>query len=231
MLVCEGRNDAARWRQGDNVLLRHVGSAKTYVWPHTVVRDEGDVVLMYIPEGTKILRARTGGSPPELMPSFTSKMDVLRVLDVTLRYSVWLVWVAAMGTPSYWPHFEGPNRFRGWKADIHSLPVRTDFAFDYTDDSLDLIVTPDRELLSKDEAHFQMLVDAGVYSMSEAREIYRVYGQADQAAKERHFPFDVSLVDWRPFPSWTIPTAPADSVSYGDIETNLTTGWPFDPRF
>ena len=72
--MCEGRNDAARWREGDNVLLRHVGSAKTYVWPHTVVRDEGDVVLMYIPEGTKILRARTGGSPPELMPSFTRSL-------------------------------------------------------------------------------------------------------------------------------------------------------------
>lgn len=136
-----------------------------------------------------------------------------------------------MGTPSYWPHFQGPDRFRGWKADIHSLPVRTDRGFDYTDDSLDLILTPDREVLRKDEAHFQMLVDASVYSSSEAKEIYRVYEEAEQAAKERRFPFDESLVDWRPNPSWTIPIAPADSVSYGDIETNLTTGRPFDPRF
>lgn len=221
----------ARWREGDNIILRHVGSAKTYVWPHTIVHDDGDVVLMYMPEGTKIRRARTGGALPEPMPSFTARMDVLRVLDVRLRYSVWLVWVATMGTPSYWPHFEGPDRFRGWKADIHSLPVRTDRGFDYTDDSLDLIVTPDRELLGKDEAHFQMLVDAGVYSASEAREIYRVYKEAEQAAREGRFPFDQSLVDWRPNPSWTTPTAPSDSVSYGNTEINLTTGRPFDPRF
>ena len=104
----------ALWREGENVILRHVGSAKTYVWPHTFVRDDGDVVLMCMPEGTKIRRARTGGSPPEPMPSFTARMDVLRVLDVRLRYSVWLVWGATVGTtPSYWPHFEGPNRFRG----------------------------------------------------------------------------------------------------------------------
>ena len=185
----------ARWLEGDNVLLRHVGSAKTYVWPHTIVRDDGDIVLMYIPEGTEIRRARTGGSPPEPMPSLTSRMDVLRVLDVRLRYSVWLVWVVAMGTPSYWPHFEGLDRFRGWKADIHSLPLRTDRGFDYTDDSLDLILTPEREILMKDEAHFQMLVDARVYSASEAKEIYRVYEEAEQAAKERRFPFDESLVD------------------------------------
>ena len=113
---------------------------------------------------------------------------------------------------------------------MHSLPVRTDRGFDYTDDSLDLIVTLDREFISKDEAHFQMLVDAGVNSASEAREIYRVYKEAEQAARERCFPFDDSLVDWRPNASWTIPTAPADSVSYGDIEINLTTGRPFDPR-
>ena len=221
----------ARWREGDNVILRHVGSAKTYVWPQIIVCDGGDVVLLYMPEGTEIRRARTGGSPPEPMPSLTSRMDVLRVLDLRLRYSVWLVWGAAMGTPSYWPHFEGPDRFRGWKADIHSLPVRTDRGFDYTDDSLDLIVTPAGELLSKDEAHFQMLVDAGVYTASEAREIYRVYEEAEQAARERRFPFDESLVDWRPNPSWTTPTAPVGLVSYGDIKINLTTGRAFDPRF
>lgn len=221
----------ARWRKGDTILLRHVGSAKTFVWPHTIVRDDGDVTQMYMPEGTEILRAKTGGSPPDLMPSFTSQMDVLRVLDVRLRYTVWLVWVAAMGTPPYWPHFEGPNRFRGWKVDIHSLPERTNHGFDYTDDSLDLIVTPDCEVLRKDEAHFQMLVDAGVYSASEAKDIYQVADEAEQAATERRFPFDDSLVEWRPCPSWTIPTASADSVFYGDIETNLSTGRRFDPRF
>ncbi len=51
------------------------------------------------------------------------------------------------------------------------------------------------------------------------------------AAKERRFPLDESLVDWRPCPSWTIPNAPANSVSHGDIEANLTAGRSFDPRF
>ena len=39
--------------------LRFAGPASTSWWPHTIVRNEGDVVLMYMPKGSEITRART----------------------------------------------------------------------------------------------------------------------------------------------------------------------------
>ena len=56
-----GLTGAARWRERDHdhVLLRRAGPTRTFSWPHTIVRNEGDVVLMYMPKGSEITRART----------------------------------------------------------------------------------------------------------------------------------------------------------------------------
>ena len=51
--------EAVLWREGDHVLLRPVACARTYVWPHTIVGNGGDGLLMYMPEGNEITRART----------------------------------------------------------------------------------------------------------------------------------------------------------------------------
>ena len=41
------------------MLLRRAGPTRTFSWPHTIVRNEGDVVLMYMLKGSEITRART----------------------------------------------------------------------------------------------------------------------------------------------------------------------------
>ena len=41
------------------MLLRRAGPARTLSWPRTIVRNEGDVVLMYLPKGSEITRAQT----------------------------------------------------------------------------------------------------------------------------------------------------------------------------
>ena len=134
-----GLTGAARWRDRDHVLLRRAGPTRTFSWPHTIVRNEGEVVLMYLPKGSEITRARTAS--------------------------------------------------RVGRRTSHSLSVRTERGFDLTDDVLD-----DR-VLQKDGADFRMPVDAGVYSASEAREVCRVYDQAERAAAPTRFPFDGSPVD------------------------------------
>ena len=76
--------------------LRHVASARTYAWPHTIVRNDGDVLLMYMLEGSEITRARTASEdgrrtshslPVRTERGFDLTVDALD-LSVTLESKV-----------------------------------------------------------------------------------------------------------------------------------------------
>ena len=65
--------------------------------------------------------------------------ECLRLMFPGEPYSIWLHWSR---TP--------PRRFTGWYVNLEAPFVRTDIGVDTTDNSLDLVVTPDFECRWKD---------------------------------------------------------------------------------
>jgi len=80
--------------------------------------------------------------------------------------------------------------------------------FDTGDHVLDLDVGPDLRWRWKDEDEFAIAQQIGRFTPDQAAAI-RAEGERVIADIEaRRWPFDGSLLDWRPDPSWPVPSVP-----------------------
>jgi hypothetical protein len=188
-----------RWQRGDTVMLRDVGNFSGILWcrPHVVVEDRDDLLALYEPEGAMIHRwrmaERTFGPPAPV------RMDFLRLMFPGKAYAVLLVFDAGTGAPPWYaPFFDGTERFRGWKVNLESPFRRTELGFDTTDEFLDIIVRPDRSWYWKDEEHVLPWLERGAYSPADVEQIRSAGREAEALISAGAFPFDETLVDWRP---------------------------------
>ena len=98
--------------------------------------------------------------------------------------------------------------FLCWYVDLKRPHMRTRVGFDTRDLDLDIVVGPDLSWAWKDEDEFEARYTAGFITDAEAQEV-RATGEAMIPLIEAGTaPFDSSMVDWRPDPSWPIPAHP-----------------------
>ena len=124
--------------------------------------------------------------------------NVLVVAQPGAWWSSWIFWDAET--------FE----FLSWYVNFEVPWVRSRLGFDSKDLSLDLVVTPAREVIEKDRDDFDERVRRGLISATEAREVELANLAARQAIRDGIPPFDESWNGWRPDPTWEQPHLPAD---------------------
>lgn len=224
-------SDTPTWAPGDCITLRYVGHALRdrgrneagllQGWPYVVVQDTPSLLALWMPVGThmKLIdmadRKRVlpdlvhGAHPYDPM----RRGEVLRLMPPGRSYSIWLHW-----SP------DAERRFLGWYVNLEAPFVRTAIGVDTTDDSLDVIVTPDFEWRWKDEDLTEGWIEHGVYTRAEMDRI-RATGLGIVADIEaRRFPFDGAWIDWHPVPVWQVPEVTPGWENRPGYDLALSTG-------
>ena len=100
--------------------------------------------------------------------------------------------------------------FKGWYVNLQDPVRRVPTGWDTADHVLDLWVDPGGRWAWKDEHEFAEAIRIGRFSETEAEAI-RAAGRAVIPKIEAQvWPFDRSLIEWRPDPGWSMPGMPDD---------------------
>ncbi|OLC57441.1 MAG: hypothetical protein AUH85_03460 [Chloroflexi bacterium 13_1_40CM_4_68_4] len=199
-----------RFRPGEAITWRSIAAREGVVghaWPWTMVRDEADLIVLYMPAGAS-LKMRTGdfGGPRD---RFLIRWDggyrdnVWTGAAVTLlhrpedAHSVWLARDAETIRPLWWY----VNLEEHWR--------RTAIGFDSRDQWLDLWADAERrEGTWKDEDELQWAVEHEIIDAEAAAEVRREGERALQRVQRWEAPLDQGWERWRPDPAWRVPVLP-----------------------
>lgn len=185
-----------RFQSGDEVVLRYItrfGDGVGMSWPYRVVRDDDDLLALYIPRGSVYMQWHTHPEGTRQLVEANWRRDVLRLMFPGKPYSIWLFWE---GEPraftTYYVNFEEPFR-------------RTPVGFDTNDHTLDIIVAPDLTWTWKDKDDFERLIANGHFSEAFGNEVRAAATEVLAIIESKASPFDGSWETWSPPLEWTAP--------------------------
>lgn len=207
------------WPGGSQVLYREVAHGK--VWtarPVTVIRDAPDLVALVFRRGTRwkvcapadpgtdLLRCKAGLRSWRLDDAVWGRGDTVFLIAPGSAHAVHVQW-------------DELGRFAGWYVNLQEPIRRTSLGFDFLDQELDIVVSPDLDWHWKDRDHLARARQIGLFSPDEANAIEHEAHGVVRDIRRRATPFDGSWNDWRPPPNWTTPSLPDgwDRTGLGDI--------------
>ena len=198
------------WREGSGPL--GTGAAVTdtrvphFAQPVTVVRDDADGLVAWLPCTTPVLRAERAdgrGKRDDPATMFTADLvlhsgthaffDQLRIAPTGCPWSVWVFFA------------EGSGEFAGWYVNLEAPHVRDQRTVFTSDHVLDLVVDPDRTVVRKDEDELTLAVHQGVFDRSQAAAIEKTAEAVEQLVTDWGSPFCDGWETFRPDPGWTVP--------------------------
>ena len=192
------------WEPGTSIMWRY---GDGFAEPMTVVRDDDDGLVAWLPAGTPTRKlVRADGRPLRADPStmFTAERivvdgvwedhDVLRIAPTNAWWSVWVFFDATT------------HAFEGWYVNIEDPHTRGDHEVRTRDHVLDLWVEPDRTCSRKDEDELTLAVEQGRYNLDEHDLITSVATSAEKVIAEWGSPFCDGWEDFTPDPAWTVPS-------------------------
>jgi uncharacterized protein len=191
-----------RWDPGDPVIVREVWQGRVWtVRPPIVVRDERELVALYMPDGCPWLRPVDESGFYLRMPGsdWSLKEERLNIHHLSLTiphepHSVILMW-------------EADWKLRCWYINLEEPIRRTTIGFDFMDQTLDIVISPDMTAWRwKDEDEFEEGIKKGLYSREQELPIRAEGERALERLLAREPPFDERWEDWRPEPTWAMPT-------------------------
>lgn len=186
-----------------------LGHLPVLVMPVTVVADRGELIAHYLADGTRYLRrvAVDGTPPPRVIPA-AAISDVGTRFEVgTWRGSHRLIVTRPGQSHAVFLKWSAPGwEFLEWYVNLQGPLRRTARGFETRDHFLDIRVAPDRSWQWKDEDELEEAIDVGRVTREGADAIRREGERVIPDIEAGRFPFDDSLIDWRPDPSWTIPS-------------------------
>ena len=198
------------FQPGQTILLRELWQGN--VWsarPAIVVQDEPELIILYIPAGTGTNWKRAialDGTPATIENRLRSGwlledvewlgFDLLRMTIPGANYSVLIFWNTDDGSLQRWYiNLEDPLR-------------RTALGFDYIDQLLDIIATPDLTSWHwEDEDELEEAISLGLISSARADALRREGEKAIAWLQSGNSPFN-GWEKWRPDPLWQIPVLP-----------------------
>jgi predicted RNA-binding protein associated with RNAse of E/G family len=188
-----------RWNSGDQILLREMYNAK--IWtetPVTIVQDERDLLVLYTYAGTVRKRPVDENGQflrlPEARWNLVDEVfehEALRLIIPESFFSVLALWT------------KEHQEFLGWYINLEDPLRRTSTGFDYLDQVLDIIVSPDRlKWYWKDEEELLEAQARGLLSEQKANLLRREGQRAIELLCSGLPPFDCNWEDWRPHRDW-----------------------------
>jgi hypothetical protein len=205
---------ALRWQPGDQALLRYRRRGPvSFAYPVTVVQDGPDHTALFLRAGTPIKRrVMPDGTPfARRLPYAEAVQIPLRVGDGTWGANHALILFRdqdAFDVRLFWG--EDNWAFRGWYVNLQRPVVRVPTGFDTADHVLDIWVEPDGRWSWKDEDEMATAVEIARFTADEAAAIRAEGERVIAVIAARCWPFDASLVDWRPDPAWPVPQVPGN---------------------
>jgi len=188
--------DERRFEPGNEVVLRYItrmDGVPGMSWPAFVVRDEADLLALYIPRGTTCMRWETPAGGQRRLVEGDWRRDTLRLMFPGRGYSVWLFWE---GEPraftTYYVNFEEPFR-------------RTPIGFDTNDHALDIVVALDFAWRWKDLDEFEGLITSGNFSEEFGAAVRVAAEDVVRIIEGRGSPFGDGWESWLPPESWGLP--------------------------
>ncbi|WBL35615.1 DUF402 domain-containing protein [Tepidiforma flava] len=209
-----------RFEPGETVALRYITRADSTVgmtWPARVVRDDDELVALWIPEGAEY-RAwhRPPGEPRRLGPA-RWRRETLRLMFPGRAHSTWCSW-------------EGPDRaFRMYYVNFEEPFRRTPIGFDTNDHALDIVVWPDFRWEWKDLDEFEALAAQGVFTEPFAAAVRAEAAAVLAELERRSGVFAGEWPRWRPPAGWSVPGLPAGWSEVPPEPWELRT-WAYRPH-
>ncbi len=108
----------------------------------------------------------------------------------------------------FWNHES--NKFLGYYVNFQLPFTRNPGGFDTLDLELDIEVNPDFSFKWKDVDDYEKGIQTGIILPEWEEGIEMAKIEILDKLKKRRYPFDGSWMDWRPDPTWTPPTLPAN---------------------
>ncbi len=198
------------WREGDGPLGTGATVVDTsvphFAQPVTVVRDDADALLVWLPTGTPVLRAARAdgrGKRDDRSTLFTAEL----VQDRGVHAHFHQLRVAPTGRPwSVWVFFtKGTGEFAGWYVNLEKPHVRDERTVYTSDHVLDLVIQPDRAMVRKDEDELALAVAQGVFDPTAAATIEANATEVEALVADWGPPFCDGWERFRPDPAWPIP--------------------------
>lgn len=196
-----------QWHPGDSVVLREIWDGAVFeARPAIVVHDLPAQTALFVPPGVVCALALDDGGTE------------LRIPDRPWRLAARRRPPGASGVLSFaWPDTpyavlllqEPDGSAREWYVNLQRPLVRTAIGFDTVDHALDVLISLDRSSwVWKDEDELTEAVAMGLFTETDAG-WFRFWGErAVEHLLLRSPPFDEAWEDWRPDPSWPVPTLP-----------------------
>ncbi|WP_179137700.1 DUF402 domain-containing protein [Candidatus Entotheonella palauensis] len=193
------------FRPGDSVLYRGLDERRRVVsvLPVRVVRDDSNLVVLWLPLGTPSIKPEllhhTPGSPRRWVDS-----------NWYLTHSTWqwaelLVLIRPGEHRATWVRWSAERDFQGWVVNMQSPLVRTRLGFDHWDHQLDIIVNPDRSWRWKDEDELELAVELGRMTREQAGAVRDEGLIAVEQIEQNRSPFSDGWEHWTPEPTWPLP--------------------------
>jgi Protein of unknown function (DUF402) len=177
--------------------------------PVTVVRDDAEALVVWLPVGTPVLRAvRADGQDKRAEPGTLFTADFvgergfhrwfhqLRIAPTGRPWSVWVMFA------------EGTGEFAGWYVNLEQQHVRDQDTVYTSDHVLDVVVDPERSHSRKDEDELALAVEQGVFDAAEAARIESDAADVEALIRTWGSPFCDGWESFRPDPTWSIPALP-----------------------
>lgn len=208
-------DDAISWRRpGEPVLIRFIKGGEQrphFVVPMRVVRDDAELTMLYGAAGSSIRkRVYADGSfiPRDLPYREWARLDLplgegtwapyhtLSIVPAGAAYDIRYVW------------HQDDWSFAGWYVNLQAPLQRVPTGYDGNDWDLDIVVDPDGRWEWKDQDELDDAVTVGEITPELAARIRAIGESIIPMIESRAWPFDGTLVDWRPDSEWTTPAIP-----------------------
>lgn len=203
-----------RWAPGDRILWRYrenAGARFHIARPVTVVRDDRDLLAVWMAPGTTCVRPVLADGTRLHAEPLRTRYTKPRTVQLDRWFGTGVLKLARPGEPwSVWLFWEPGWRFKNWYVNLEAPLARWVGGVDSEDHFLDICVYPDRSWDWRDEDEFAQAQHDGLIGPQLAERVRQAGRSAVEVIGAWGTPFSDGWQNWRPDPSWTVPPLPDD---------------------
>ncbi|MFL5996534.1 MAG: DUF402 domain-containing protein [Streptomyces sp.] len=210
----EAGTSAHFWEPGSQILWRYRENGGAHVHiarPVTVVRDDEDLLAVWLAPGTECVRPVLADGTSVHAEPLESRYTKPRSVRRDRWFGTGVLKLARPGLPwSVWLFWEPGWRFKNWYVNLEEPLTRWAGGVDSEDHFLDITVDPDHSWQWRDEDEFAQAQQDGLMGPDLAEQVREAGRSAVEVIRAWGPPFSDGWPDWRPDPSWTVPLLPED---------------------
>jgi hypothetical protein len=210
-------NPNSFWSVGQSADLRGVGIKVFWAFPTIVVKDESDLIALYMPAGVLGRNVTHKPSPKEMLSPTEiqvvectwKRTDVLILIVPDEAFSTYIMWET------------GTKNLDCWYVNLQEPIRRTPIGFDTMDHTLDIVINPDMsEWKWKDDDEFVNVQKAGVYSAEKAHNIRAEGEKAVRLITSERRSLYEEWKTWQANPEWEFPKLSShwDKVNFDELD-------------